>query len=31
MYGALQGEIGQYDNRVCLEVGAKLLSCHIEG
>ena len=31
MYGASQGEIGQYDDRVCLEVGANLLSSHTEG
>ena len=31
MCNALQREIGQYDDRVCLEVGAKLLSCHMEG
>ena len=31
MYSASQREIGQHDNRVCLEVGTKLLSCHTEG
>ena len=30
MYSALQGEISQYDDGVCLEVGTKLLSCHTE-
>ena len=31
MYSASQSEIGQHDDRVWVEVGAKLLSCHIEG
>ena len=26
MYSASKGEIGQHDDRVCLEVGAKLLA-----
>ena len=30
MYSASQREICQYDDRVCLEVGAKLLSHHME-
>ena len=28
MYSPSQREIGQHDNRVQLEVGAKLFSCH---
>ena len=31
MYSASQREIGQLDDRVCLEVGAKLLSFHTKG
>ena len=31
MYSALQTDIGQLDDKVCLEVGAKLLSYHTEG
>ena len=31
MYRASEREIGQYDDRVCLEVGAKLLSFHTKG
>ena len=30
MYSASQREIGQHDNRVCLDVRAKLLSYHRE-
>ena len=31
MYSASQREIGQHDNKVCLEIRAKLLRCHMEG
>ena len=31
MYSVLQREIGQDDDRVCLEVGAKLFNNHVEG
>ena len=31
MYSVLQREIGQQDDRVCLEVGAKLLGYHMKG
>ena len=30
MYSVSQGEIGQHDDRVYLEVGAKLLSYNME-
>ena len=31
MYSVSQREISQYDDRVRLEEGAKLLGCHVEG